>query len=195
MSYFAVVVICTSWGGLEALGTLVRAIPADFPVPLVAVQHRGREARPLLSGLLQQQTGLTVCEAEDKDVLEPGRLLLAPPDYHLLVDEGHVSLDTGELVKFSRPSIDVTFISAAETYGDRAIGVVLTGANDDGATGLRRIADRGGSALIEDPTEAASRVMPAAALKAVPQAAVLPLRDIPRELVRLAGGGARRRRA
>jgi two-component system chemotaxis response regulator CheB len=195
MSRYDVVVIGTSWGGLEALGTVVRGLPADFAIPLVAVQHRGRDARPLLAELLQQLTGLTICEAEDKDVLEPGRLLLAPPDYHLLIDRGHVCLDTGDLVKFSRPSIDVTFISAADTYGDRAVGVVLTGANDDGSVGLRRIADRGGVALVEDPASATSAVMPAAALKAVPQATMLPLQAIPRELVRLANGTARRREA
>jgi two-component system, chemotaxis family, protein-glutamate methylesterase/glutaminase len=195
VSHYAIIVIGTSWGGLEALGTIVRGLPPDFPIPLVAVQHRGRDARPLLAGLLQHVTGLTVCEADDKDVLEPGRLLLAPPDYHLLVEDGYISLDTGDVVKFSRPSIDVTFMSAADTYRDRAIGVVLTGANDDGAVGLRRIADRGGMAIVEDPAEATSPVMPAAALKAVPHAAMLPLRQIPRELVRLSGGTTRRRPA
>jgi two-component system chemotaxis response regulator CheB len=195
VSNYAVVVIGTSWGGLEALGTIVRALPPDFGIPLVAVQHRGRDARPLLAGLLQQLTGLTVCEAEDKDPLEPGRLLLAPPDYHLLIDDAHVSLDTGPVERFSRPNIDVTFISAAETYGERAIGVVLTGANDDGSAGLRRIADRGGVTIVEDPASATSATMPAAALRAVPQAALLPLRDIARELVRLSGSVRHRRPA
>lgn len=194
MSNYSVVVIGTSWGGLDALGTLVHGLPADFPIPLVAVQHRGRDARPLLASLLQQVTGLTVCDAEDKDPLEPGRMLLAPPDYHLLVDDEHITLDMDALVKHSRPSIDVTFISAADTYGPRAIGVVLTGANDDGAVGLRRIADRGGVSIVEHPPSATSPVMPAAALRAVPQATVLPLAEIPRELVRLANGARPRRR-
>lgn len=194
MSNYSVVVIGTSWGGLDALGTLVHGLPADFPIPLVAVQHRGRDARPLLASLLQQVTGLTVCDAEDKDPLEPGRMLLAPPDYHLLVDDEHITLDMDALVKHSRPSIDVTFISAADTYGPRAVGVVLTGANDDGAVGLRRIADRGGVSIVEHPPSATSPVMPAAALRAVPQATVLPLAEIPRELVRLANGARPRRR-
>jgi two-component system chemotaxis response regulator CheB len=195
VSYYAVVVIGTSWGGLEALGTLVRALPADFAIPMVAVQHRGRDARPLLAGLLQQLTGLAVREAEDKDPLEPGRLLLAPPDYHLLIDNAHVNLDTGPVEKHSRPNIDVTFTSAAETYGDRAIGIVLTGANDDGSAGLRRISDRGGVTIVEDPAGATSATMPRAALRAVPQASMLPLRDIPRELIQLSGEKFRRRRA
>ena len=194
MSNYSVVVIGTSWGGLDALGTLVHGLPADFPIPIVAVQHRGRDARPLLASLLQQMTGLSVCDAEDKDPLEPGRMLLAPPDYHLLIDDEHVTLDMDALVKHSRPSIDVTFVSAADTYGPRAIGVVLTGANDDGAVGLRRIADRGGVSIVEHPASATSSVMPAAALRAVPQATVLPLAEIPRELVRLANGARPRRR-
>jgi two-component system chemotaxis response regulator CheB len=158
------------------------------------VQHRGRDARPLLASLLQQMTGLIVSDAEDKDPLEPGRVLLAPPDYHLLIDDAHITLDMDGLVKHSRPSIDVTFVSAADTYGPRAIGIVLTGANDDGAVGLRRIADRGGVSIVEDPPSAESSVMPAAALRAVPQATVLPLADIPRTLVRLANGAPNRTR-
>ena len=193
MSNYSLVVIGTSWGGLDALGTLVHGLPADFPIPIVAVQHRGRDARPLLASLLQQMTGLQVSEAEDKDPLEPGRVLLAPPDYHLLIDDAHITLDMGALVRHSRPSIDVTFISAADTYGAGTIGIVLTGANDDGAAGLRRIADRGGVSIVEHPPSATSSVMPAAALRAVPQATVLPLAQIPRTLVRLANGSGSRR--
>ena len=195
MSDIALIVIGTSWGGLEALGVIVRGLPGNFPIPLVAVQHRSRDARPMLAELLQQSTELKVSEAEDKDLLSPGHLLLAPPDYHLLIEDSFISLDTGQQVKYSRPSIDVTLISAAETYGSRAAGLVLTGANDDGAAGLRRIADRGGLAMVEDPTTATSAVMPAAALRAVPQARVLTLADIPAALVRLASGEPMRRPA
>ena len=195
MPDIALIVIGTSWGGLEALGVIVRGLPGSFPIPLVAVQHRSRDARPMLAELLQQSTELKVSEAEDKDLLSPGHLLLAPPDYHLLIEDSFISLDTGQQVKYSRPSIDVTLISAAETYGCRVAGLVLTGANDDGAAGLRRIADRGGLAMVEDPTTATSAVMPAAALRAVPQARVLTLADIPAALVRLASGEPMRRPA
>lgn len=194
MSNYGLIVIGTSWGGLDALGVLVHGLPHDFSIPIVAVQHRGRDSRPLLASLLQQVTGLTVREAEDKDPLEPGHVLLAPPDYHLLIDDAHVTLDMDVHVKHSRPSIDVTFISAADTYGARTIGVVLTGANDDGTIGLRRIADRGGVSIVEDPPTAVSPIMPTAALRAVPQATVLPLAEIPRELVRLANAAPERRR-
>jgi len=195
VSDIAIVVIGTSWGGLDALGTLVQGLPEGFPIPIVAVQHRSREARPGLADLLQRLTTLTVTEAEDKDPLLPGHLLLAPPDYHLLVDRGNVNLDTDAQVKFSRPSIDVTFVSAAETYGSQTVGIVLTGANDDGAAGLRRIADRGGIAVVEDPSTAASATMPRAALRAVPEARVMPVTAIPDHLVRLAGGVPARKRA
>lgn len=195
MSDYALVVIGTSWGGLDALSTLVHGLPSDFALPIVAVQHRGRDSRPLLASLLQQLTDLRVCEAEDKDPLEPGRVLLAPPDYHLLIDDSHVTLDMDEMVRFSRPSIDVTFMSAADTYRARTIGIVLTGANEDGAAGLRRIADRGGVSIVEDPHLAVSPIMPQAALRAVPTATVLPLTQISSELVRLANDGASRRQA
>ena len=195
MPDIALIVIGTSWGGLEALGVILRGLPGSFSIPLVAVQHRSRDARPMLAELLQQSTELKVSEAEDKDFLSPGHLLLAPPDYHLLIEDSFISLDTGQQVKYSRPSIDVTLISAAETYGCRVAGLLLTGANDDGAAGLRRIADRGGLAMVEDPTTATSAVMPAAALRAVPQARVLLLADIPAALVRLASGEPMRRPA
>lgn len=195
MSDYAVVVIGTSWGGLDALGTLVRGLPGDFPIPMVVVQHRSREAGPALAELLQDCSELTVREAEDKDQLTPGQLLLAPPDYHLLIDDGNVNLDTDTQVRYSRPSIDVTFVSAAETYGRKTIGIVLTGANDDGAAGLRRIADRGGLAIVEDPSTAMSATMPSAAIRAVPTAVVLPVPAMAEYLVRLAGRPPVRKRA
>jgi two-component system chemotaxis response regulator CheB len=183
---YSIVVIGTSWGGLEALSTIVSGLPADFPLPIVAVQHRSRDARALLPGLLAERTQLSISEAEDKDPLSGGRLFIAPADYHLLIDEGHLVLDTDEHVRYSRPSIDVTFASAADSYGKRVIGVVLTGANNDGAEGLSRIAGRGGYAIIEDPSGATSPTMPSAALRAVPRATVLPLADIASHLRLLA---------
>jgi two-component system, chemotaxis family, protein-glutamate methylesterase/glutaminase len=103
---------------------------------------------------------------------------VAPPDYHLFVEETYFSLSTDDAVRFSRPSIDVTFISAADIYGARVVGVVLTGANDDGARGLRRITDRGGLAIVQDPATAEVATMPEAALASVPEARVLDLPGI-----------------
>lgn len=184
MSY-SVVAVGTSWGGLAALSTLLHDLPADFSVPIVVVQHRGKDSERLLTELLQDTTQLKVCEIEDKDPLTPGTVHLAPANYHVLVDDGHLSLTTDELVRFSRPSIDVMFMSAADTYEAYAIGVVLTGANEDGSRGLAQIAKRGGVALVQDPKTAEIPIMPLAAIKAVPRAEILPLDAIAPRLVEL----------
>jgi two-component system chemotaxis response regulator CheB len=116
-----------------------------------------------------------VFEVEDKMPIEHGHIYVAPPDYHTLIEPGHFSLSTEAPVRFSRPSIDVTFSSAADSYGHRTVGIVLTGANADGAEGLRRISDRGGLAIVQDPDTAESRPMPMAARRAVPRARVMSL--------------------
>ena len=198
MSRPEIVVIGASWGGLAALTRLIGDLPADFNVPVAVVQHRSRHADNLLAALLQDTTPLTVVDVEDKEPLLPGGVYIAPANYHMLVDEGHLSLTTDPLVRFSRPSIDVTFMSAADTYLGSTIGVVLTGANDDGARGLRHIVDRGGRAVVQDPATAESPVMPHAAQRAVPEATVIPLTGIAECLVRMitpkparAAGGAK----
>jgi two-component system chemotaxis response regulator CheB len=113
---------------------------------------------------------------------------VAPPDYHTLVEPGHFSLSTDAPVRYSRPSIDVTFTSAADSYAHRTVGIVLTGANADGSVGLRRISDRGGLALVQDPATAESPTMPAAARQAVPRARVMPLEDMVSYLASLPAG-------
>jgi two-component system chemotaxis response regulator CheB len=183
---YGITVIGTSWGGLAALRELIAAFPADMPIPVVLVQHRHRESDNALSRLLQEETPLNVCEVEDKAPILAGNIYIAPPDYHLLVDKDYFTLSVDEPIRFSRPSIDLTFASAADAYGDRTIGAVLTGANADGAEGLRRIAERGGAAFVQEPVTAESPTMPAAALRAVPKATVLPICDIGKAIVRLA---------
>ena len=175
---YELVVIGTSWGGLHALRRVLGGLPAKFDVPVVVVQHRHRDSDHLLVSLLQDHTSLQVNEVEDKTELVPGGVYVAPAEYHVLVEVGHLALSTEEPVRFSRPSIDVTFESAADAYGSRTIGVVMTGANDDGARGLKRIADRGGAAIVQDPATAESAVMPAAALKLVPDAKVATIEEI-----------------
>jgi two-component system, chemotaxis family, protein-glutamate methylesterase/glutaminase len=189
---YEIIVVGTSWGGLHALRKLVGVLPADFPVPVVLVQHRHKDSNHLLSSLLQERTALNVCEVEDPSLIEPGNVYVAPADYHLLVERGHFSLSCDEPVRYSRPSIDVTFNSAADAYGARAVGVVLTGANADGASGLRRIADRGGLALVQDPEGAESRMMPEAAARSVPEARVMPLPELAQYVATLPGHGATR---
>lgn len=182
---YEIVVVGTSWGGLRALKSLVGALPRDFGIPIVIIQHRHRDSENLLAGLIQECTELPVCEVEDKQPIEPGHVFVAPPDYHLLVERGSLALSTEAPVRYSRPSIDVTFHSAADVYGPRTVGVVLTGANADGAQGLAHIVERGGLALVQDPSDAASPTMPKAAVKAVPSAKVLPIEGIAAALAAL----------
>lgn len=185
---YDIAVVGTSWGGLAALRTLVAGLPPDFLMALVLVQHRHKDSDNLLRTLLQERSSLEVCEVEDKMPLEHGRIYVAPPDYHTLVEPGHFALSTEAPVRYSRPSIDVTFSSAAHSYGHRTVGIVLTGANTDGADGLRRISDRGGMALVQDPTTAESPTMPAAAMQAVPRARVMPLEEMVAYLATLPAG-------
>lgn len=192
MSGASIVVVGASWGGLAALSCLIGGMPSDFQLPIVIVQHRSRHADNILAGLLQDTTLLRVIDVEDKEPLLPRSVYIAPANYHMLVEHGHLSLTTDPLVRFSRPSIDVTFLSAADTYLRSAIGVILTGANDDGARGLRHIVDRGGRAVVQDPATAESPVMPHAAQRAVPEAAVVPLPAIAEHLVKMVGQPAKR---
>jgi two-component system, chemotaxis family, protein-glutamate methylesterase/glutaminase len=182
---YSVVAIGTSWGGLAALTTLLGELPADFSIPVVVVQHRSTDSERLLSQLLQDATDLRVSEIEDKDELAPGVVHLAPANYHVLIEEGYVSLTIEEPVRFSRPSIDVMLTSAADTYGSAAVGVVLTGANEDGARGLAHLVKRGGLALVQDPKTAEIPIMPEAAIRAVPTAEVLPLDTLGSRLIEL----------
>ena len=182
---YSIVAVGTSWGGLAALSTLLHGLPADFNLPIVVVQHRGKDSERLLTELLQDTTELNVCEIEDKEPLTPGTVHIAPSNYHVLVEEGYLSLNTDDLVRFSRPSIDVMFMSAADAYGPSAIGIVLTGANEDGARGLAHIARRGGMALVQDPKTAEIPIMPLAAIKAVPGAQKLPLDALAPKLIEM----------
>jgi two-component system, chemotaxis family, protein-glutamate methylesterase/glutaminase len=190
MSY-SIVGVGTSWGGLAALTKLLGDLPADFNIPVVVVQHRSPDSDRLLGQLLQDTTDLCVCEIEDKDELKPGTVHLAPANYHVLIEQGYVSLTIEEPVRFSRPSIDVMLTSAANTYGSAAIGVVLTGANEDGARGLADIVRQGGLALVQNPKTAEIPIMPTAAIRAVPTADVLSLDGLVARLIELSAAQAR----
>jgi len=182
---YQIVVVGTSWGGLAAIRQLIGGLPPAFALPIVVVQHRHKNSDHLLTSLLQDHTPLCVCDVEDKAPIAGGNIYVAPADYHLLVDHGQFSLSTEEAVLFSRPSIDVTFTSVADAYGPRAVGVILTGANADGAQGLRRIFDRGGLAFVQRPETAESATMPAAASRAVPGARALTIPEIAARLALL----------
>lgn len=185
---YDIVLVGTSWGGLAVLRTFVAGLPNDLGMAVTIVQHRHKDSDHLLRTLLQERSMLTVCEVEDKMPIEHGTVYVAPPDYHTLVERGYFSLSTEGPVRYSRPSIDVMFTSAADSYTHRTVGVVLTGANSDGADGLRLISDRGGLALVQDPATAESPTMPRAAARAVPRARVLSLPEIVRFLGELPAG-------
>jgi two-component system chemotaxis response regulator CheB len=172
------VVIGCSWGGLEALGRVLDGLPADLGVPVAATQHRGPEGDDTLATVLQQRSRLRVREVEDKDLLTPGYLHLAPTDYHLLVDGDSFALSTDERVRYSRPSIDVLFESAADAFGPGLLAVLLTGANADGTAGLQHVRSRGGYALVQDPATAERPAMPASAIAAGAVDVVAPLDGI-----------------
>ena len=194
MSDIKLIVIGASWGGLSALSRILSEMPSGFEVPMILVQHRAKHADNLLAALLQDCTKLKVVDVEDKEPLEGGSVYVAPANYHLLVEDEHLALTTDPLVRFSRPSIDVTFISASDAYRRAVVGVILTGANDDGSRGLRHIVDMGGRAIVQDPATAESPTMPAAAIRAVPEAEVIPLKDIPQRLVSITGHSHRSQR-
>ncbi|WP_427158806.1 chemotaxis protein CheB [Aliinostoc sp. HNIBRCY26] len=161
---FKIVVVGTSLGGLSALQKILGNLPANFPTAIAIVQHRHKESDATLKALLQTYTSLPIQEVEDKDEIIPGRVYLAPPDYHLLVEPGYFALSIDQPVSYARPSIDVLFESAADTYGGSVIGLILTGANQDGTQGLKKIKARGGITIVQEPSTAESPIMPAAAM-------------------------------
>jgi two-component system chemotaxis response regulator CheB len=176
---YDLIVIGASWGGLHAAGEILAALPPDTDATVVIAQHRRADiVEGGLAGLLRHRAQLPVADVEDKAPIEGGRVYLAPPDYHLLIQEGYFSLSKEEHVHHARPSIDVLFESAADAYRERVIGVILTGANADGAKGLAEIKRRGGVAVVQDPGTAERREMPAAALALTAADAVLPLSEI-----------------
>jgi two-component system chemotaxis response regulator CheB len=179
------IIIGASWGGLRAVGEILAGLPGDFDVPVLVVMHRGDDTRDGLADLLNRRGPLSVVEAEDKSPLVPGCVRVAPPGYHAFVERGHVELSTEEKIRFSRPSIDVALETAADAYGPFLVGVVLTGNNEDGASGLAEVRRRGGVAIVQDPDTAERPVMPAAAIEAAQPDVVADLPGITEYLVSL----------
>jgi two-component system chemotaxis response regulator CheB len=183
------VVIGASWGGLYALMEVLGALPTDFPAPIAVVQHRSNDDSDTsrLAHVLGRYSALPVADAEDHMKPEPGRVYLAPADYHLLLERDHFELSVDDVVQYSRPSIDVLFESAATTYGPGVVGVLLTGFGRDGAEGMARIKERGGVTIAEDPESAMQAAMPKAAIDRGAVDEVLPLDAIAKRLVQLSG--------
>ena len=180
----AALALGASAGGVEALSRILRALPADWPVAVLVVLHLPRDRPSLLVELFAPRCAVRLAEATDKLPIVPGTAYFAPPDYHFLVEAGapgeppHAALSIDEAVQFSRPSIDVLFESAADVYGARLAGALLTGANADGTAGLAAIRRAGGVTLAQDPDEAYASAMPAAARDAGVVDFLLPLDGI-----------------
>lgn len=185
MKSISLIVIGCSLGGMHALETVLGALPKGFGAPVVIAQHRHRASNEALPAYLRRHVDIAVVDADDKQWLEPGTAYLAPADYHLLVERGELSLSTEAAVSYSRPSIDVLFESAADSYRDRVAGVILTGSNADGAKGAARIKRHGGFVIVQDPATAEAPAMPRAAIDAVRVDRILPLERIGPFLVEL----------
>jgi len=165
MDYEAIV-IGGSAGGLNALQEILSPLPADFGLPILVVLHRSPSPDDLLTVVLDETCQLMVKEADQDEVIEPGRVYIAPANYHLLVERDRtLALSIDAKVCYSRPSIDVLFETAADVYRSGLIGIILTGANNDGTAGLRRIKKNDGLTIAQDPATAEVKMMPSSAIE------------------------------
>lgn len=163
---YKAIVIGTSAGGLFAISILLEKLPEDYPIPVIIVQHRSKEPKDLLEEVLQAKCRIRIKQADEKEKIENGFVYIAPPDYHLLIeDDKTFSLTADEHVRFSRPSIDVLFETAAAVFRNTLIGIILTGANHDGAAGIKAIKKSGGITIAQAPDEAQYPFMPKAAIE------------------------------
>lgn len=181
--YEAVVIGCSA-GGLEALSQVLPALPKSFPVPLFVVQHQHPQSRDRLTRLLCEKCAIKIKQVDEKETPLPGTAYFAPPNYHMLLElDKTLSLTVDEWVHHSRPSIDVLFETAAETYRSKLIGVLLTGANEDGVHGLMQIKRLGGKVIVQDPDTAYAPTMPRAGIRECAVDQVLPLKEIGQVLI------------
>lgn len=184
---FKAVVVGTSYGGLDALKLIFPRLDKDFPIPVIVVLHIGSHRNDVFVDYLNDICQLVVKEVDEGESILPGHIYFAPPNYHLLVNDNLTfALSADEKVNFSRPSIDVLFESAAWVYRKSLIGVILTGANSDGASGMKIIKRLGGTTIVQNPSGAISPVMPEFAIEASTPDFVLEIQDIAEKLIELA---------
>lgn len=176
------VAVGASAGGLNAVSQILAGLRSDFAGSLAIVQHRRADSSSLLLELLAQKSSFPVVEPSHGTPIRPGHVYLAPPDYHLLVEPGFFALSIDPPISCSRPSIDALFESVASAYRWQAIGVVLTGANSDGALGAAALYRLGAAVIVQDPATAEAPQCPRAAIASVPRATILPLSEIPNHL-------------
>lgn len=176
---YEAIVIGVSAGGMTALSVLLSALHENLPAPIVIVQHRMDSPDNFLITYLDNRSHNMVKEAEEKEQLKDGVVYVAPANYHLLIEKSRTfSLSVDELVCFARPSIDVLFETAAATYKDKLIAIILTGANSDGSEGVKKVKGAGGLTIVQNPETAESAVMPLAAIATKSVDFVLELEDI-----------------
>lgn len=162
-----------------ALSSITEKLPADYPIPIVVVQHRSKDQKHLLEDVLQAKSALRIKQADEKEKIKNGFVYVAPPDYHLLIEQDKTfSLSSEDYVNFSRPSIDVLFESAALVYETSLIGIILTGSNKDGAFGAENIHKHNGLTIAQDPEEAQYPFMPSAAISTGKISLILTLSQI-----------------
>jgi two-component system chemotaxis response regulator CheB len=184
---YEAIVIGVSAGGLNALKTLLPGLPEDFALPIIIVQHVGADSGNIWISILNNACKLEVKEADEKETIEKGKVYIAPPNYHLLIEKDRTfSLSADKRVNYARPSIDVLFETAACAYKSRLVGMILTGANSDGTNGLKKIKEMGGLTIAQDPDTAESSYMPASAIENVRVDYVLPLEDLKEMFLKLA---------
>lgn len=179
-------VIGCSAGGIMALKEIFKMLTKPISIPIIVVIHRLKNVDSRLDEVLQHSTKVTVKEAEDKEPLAENTIYLTPSNYHLLVERDQtISLSVSELVNFSRPSLDVTFYSVGEVFKENVLGIVLTGANSDGASGLNFIKQQGGETVVQDIQQAQVNVMPQSALIAAPGSRQMKLQEIGKYISKL----------
>jgi two-component system chemotaxis response regulator CheB len=180
-----IVVVGASAGGIEVLRTIAAALPVEFPVPICVVLHMAPQSPGVLPEILSRAGPLVATNAVNGDRLRPGRIYVAPPDCHLVVEPGRLHVTKGPKENRFRPAIDPLFRSAAQVYGPGAIGVILTGSLDDGTAGLWTVKQLGGIAIAQDPADALYPSMPLHAIAHVKVDYVVPAADLAPLLVRL----------
>lgn len=184
--YYEAIVAGVSSGGMKALKGLFSLLPEDFRIPIIIVQHVSPYSDNHWIELLNAKSKLTIKEADEKEKIKEGNIYIAPANYHLLIERNKsFSLTIDERVNYARPSIDVLFESASDAYGDKLIGIILTGSSNDGAKGIKYIKENGGMAIAQDPETADSPHMPKSAIEATKPDYVLPLENIVELLIKI----------